>query len=672
MSIRKWKINKPEISLVKEIMSNNGVSEFPAKLLASRGVSAKKAKDFLSKGELGNPFDIKDMDKAVQRINEAIENGERICIFGDYDCDGVSSTVILSDYLENMGADVWHYIPDRAKGYGLNDDAVREIADDGTNLIITVDNGISAVKEAELIYELGMELIVTDHHQVGDVLPRAEAVVNPHRPDDDSFDGYCGAGIAFRLVCALEDGDNDFVTEQYGDLAALATIGDIVPLNNENRIIVKNGLPLIANTERLGLRALLELSGAGNYQMNSSAVAYRLVPRINAAGRFSNAELAVNLLKCEDEDEAYNLAKELCDTNEQRRLEEVNIFNKIEEQIRNNPNKLNSRVLVFAGENWHYGVIGIVAARLLETYRKPVVVLNIEDDMAHGSARSIEGFSIYKALTECSSSLEKFGGHHKAAGLTLKVDKIDEFTQAIEQYAFLNFPEMPDDFATADMVISPDEINVQNIKEASVLEPFGEANPKPVYAVMGAKITAIKPVKEGKFTQIQLNYGGTFIQVISFKTAFNDFQFAVGESVDMLVFADVNEFKGNMRVSMQLIDIRPTGFDEERFFKAKAVYDDMKSGKGVNKNYIKRILPSRDDMVKIYKLIKNKTFTIDSLYFKVISENISYAMLMTAIEAFLECSLCEYDASHSRVTGLVSDKKFDIMNTKVITKLKGE
>ena len=672
MSIRRWKINTPSSTLVKSIMSATGLTEFPAKLLASRGITENDAKDFVSFGSLGDPFEIKDMDKAVLRINSAIETGERICIFGDYDCDGVCATVILEDYLENAGANVWHYIPDRAKGYGMNDEAIREICDDGTNLIITVDNGISAIDEAELIYELGMELIVTDHHQVGDVLPKAEAVVNPHRADDSSFDGYCGAGVAFRLVCALEDGDNDFMTEQYGDIAALATIGDIVPLVSENRKIVKNGLSLISNTNRPGLASLIELSGASNGVMNSNAVAYRLVPRINAAGRFSNAELAVELLKSEDMEEANALCAELCETNEKRRAEEVEIFDKIEEQIHSNPDMLNNRVLVFAGESWHYGVLGIVAARLLEMFRKPVVVLNIEDGMAHGSARSIEGFSIYEAFTACSEVLEKFGGHHKAAGLTLREDKIDEFAKLIETYAYKNFPQMPKDYANCDLLLSPEEMNLECIKETLKLEPFGESNPKPVYAIKNAKITAVKPIKEGKFTQLQLNYGGVFIQVISFKIPTSTFAFKVGDMVDMLVTADINEFKGNERVSLMLSDIRPSDFNEDKYFIAKEVYEDMKSGKGIEKKFLKRVIPTRDDMVKLYKLIKGKTVSRDNLYFEAYKENISYAMMMTAIEAFLECGLCEYDYANSLVTGLKSDKKVDLMNTNVLNKLKGE
>lgn len=671
MSIRKWKINTADSSLVSEIMSA-GVPEFPARLLASRGISGDEAKAFLESTALPSPFDIKDMDKAVARINRALDNFERICIFGDYDCDGVTATVILEDYLENMGADIWHYIPDRAKGYGMNEAAIREIAEDGTNLIITVDNGISAIEEAELIYELGMELIVTDHHQVGEVLPRAEAVVNPHRTDDESFDGYCGAGVAFRLVCALEDGDNDFAFEQYGDLAALATVGDIVPLNSDNRTIVKNGLSLIEKTERLGLRALIEKSGSADTALNSSAVAFRLVPRINAAGRFSNAELALKLLRSEDIDTANSLADEICSTNEQRKLEEVAIFKKIEEQIKENPDKLNNRVLVFSGENWHYGVIGIVAARLLEMFRKPVIVLNIEENLAHGSARSIDGFSLYKALSDCSEHLVKFGGHHKAAGLTLNADKIADFERAIEEYAHKNFPEMPDDCIRADLVLQPKDISVDTIESAYSLEPFGECNPKPMYAILGAKITAVRPIKDGKFTQIQLNYGGIFIQVISFKTATSDFAFSENDTVDMLVNADVNEYKGNKRVSFQLFDIRPADFNEDRYFKAKTVYEDMKAGKGVNPKFISRICPERNDLVTLYKLIKNKTLTFDSLYFKASKENISYAMMMTALEAFLECGLCTLDYFGGKVSGLSSNKKVDIMSATAITKLKGE
>ena len=672
MSIRKWKINSPNESDVLEIMNATGVAKFPAKLLASRGVSGSDAKDFLMPTRLGNPFDIKDMDKAVLRINNAISENEKICIFGDYDCDGVCATVILKDYLMNIGARVWHYIPDRAKGYGLSNEAIDLIKENETDLIITVDNGISSIDEAEYIYKLGMQLIVTDHHQVGDILPRAEAVVNPHRADDQSgFDGYCGAGVAFRLVCALEDGDNDFITEQYGDIVSLATIGDIVPLVKENRTIVKNGLPLIENTNRIGLLNLVSESAVSNSPFNSTSVAYRLVPRINATGRFSNANLAVDLLMCDEADKALELAKELCDINSKRKQTENEIYEKIEQQINENPEKLCKRVLIFSGENWHYGVLGIVAAKLLETYRKPVIVLNIEDGVLHGSARSIDGFSIYDALTACSDTLIKYGGHHKAAGLTLNACDIEKFEKQIEDYAYEKYPQMPDDYAVADLLISPDEINVESILASLCLEPFGEANRKPVYALQGTKIVAIKPVKEGKYTQLQLDYGGVPIQAISFKIPTDEFLFSVLDSVDILANAEINEYKGNKKVSLQIQEIRPHEFDDEKYYRAKQVYEDMKTGKTVTPDNKSKLLPTREDMVKVYKMIKNKTLTIDNLCFLVSKENINYALLKVILDAFCECNIAKFDAAGDKISGLASDKKVDLMNTQIIKFLKG-
>lgn len=674
MSIKKWKVGASDDIAAKQISEELGISGFLSRLITARGAKTPEEakKMFFEQARISDPLQLIDMQKAVDAIRAAVAAGEKICIFGDYDCDGVTATVILQSYLENLGADVTHYIPDRANGYGMNKSAVKSLFEDGIDLIITVDNGISAIDEAEFVYELGMKLVVTDHHQAGDVLPRAEAVVDLHRADSRSeFKEFCGAGIAFLLVCAMEDGDIDFVFEQYGDLAAIATVGDIVSLKSENKAIVSKGLELLPNTERPGLIKLIERSGIKG-EINSSDIAFRLVPRINAAGRFSNAELAAELLLSEDEDEADELARILCETNDRRKETEAEISEKIDAQIRENPDILNSRVLVFAGEGWHQGVLGIVSARLLEIYQKPVIVLTVDGSEAHGSARSVDGFSIYTALCDCKDSLERFGGHHKAAGLTVKTDKIGEFTERINSYARDNFETMPIGASCADMVIRADEITVENIRELKYLEPFGEGNKRPNFEIQNAVITAVRPIKGGKFTQIKFDYEGkSGFFAVSFKIPAEKFPFAEGESVEMLVTLDISAYTKNASPSIVINDIRPSGFAQDRYFNAKAVYEGIRLGEGFDKRLASRIIPEREQIGAIYKFLQGRTLSLDTLCFKLWKTKISYCMMMLAIDILCELGLCTCDAVNQTVTALKAERRVSLESSQILSSLKG-
>ena len=406
--MKKWTVGVPDKKTVSALMLGCGVSSLAASALAAKGYSSPESvAERMNTDELSDPFLIKDMQEAADTINSAIENGEKICIYGDYDCDGIMSTVILYSYLMEAGADVTYYIPERSEGYGLNMKAIDKISDGGVTLIVTVDNGISAIPEAEYIYAMGMKLVVTDHHQQGEQLPKAEAVVDPHRHDCFStFKYMCGAGIALKLVAALDGGDYTMALEQFGDLAAIATVADIVSLTGENRFLVSYGMELINNTDRPALMALKEVCGLSDRSVNTQSIGFGIGPRINAAGRFGSPRAAAELFLCEDYDEAMEAARELDRLNNMRKDTENTIVSEIFSMIDESPDLVRGRVIFLCGKNWHHGVIGIVASRIMEHFGKPCFIASETEGEIRGSARAFGEFSVFGALSACSASLE--------------------------------------------------------------------------------------------------------------------------------------------------------------------------------------------------------------------------------------------------------------------------
>ena len=480
--MKKWVVLSPDAESVRNIVKTTDLAPLTAEVMSARGYNdTDSLKSFFDLEPLSDPYLLTDMSKAVEVINKAIENGETICVYGDYDCDGVTSTAILYDYLLNMGAEVICYIPERSEGYGLNKAAIDAINENGASLIITVDNGISAIEEAKYIKEHGMKLVVTDHHQPSEELPEAEAVVDPYRKNSTSpFKHLAGVGVTLKLLAALDDGDYSLVCEQYGDIAAIGTIADVVPLVSENRTIVSNGLRMIKNTENYGLISLMEESGVDPENITSTNVAFTLSPRINAAGRFGSPITALDMLTSEEE-EARGFAHELSVLNERRKKAEADICDEIRQLLKASPRILNERVLVVYGDGWHHGVIGIVASRLLEAYEKPVVVISKDDNgFAVGSARSMKGFNIFKCFESCRDILVKFGGHECAGGLTVKSEDIPKLNSMIQTYAKEACPKMPRFTITADKLIKGADITIKNISDLKRLEPFGTDNASPL------------------------------------------------------------------------------------------------------------------------------------------------------------------------------------------------
>ena len=651
MNRKKWIVNKCDKDLAANIAENCGVDPFVAYLLVARGFTDEfLVESFLYDTDICDPFTLPDMEKACERIKSAIDACEKITIFGDYDADGVTSTALLYSYLSKVGANVDYYIPDRAgEGYGMNVSAIETLKERGTKLIITVDNGISAIEEIEKAKELEIDVVVTDHHQAGEVLPDAVAVVDPHRKDCElDFREWAGVGVAFKLVSALASCDVYDLLEDYGDILAIGTIADIVSLKGENRILVRAGLAvlneaLINGTLRKGLKALIDESGATK-NMTSMNAAFRIAPRINAAGRMGSAERAIKLLLTDDNDEATLLAAEISSANAERQSTESGITEFAENYIEKHPEIKFSKVIVVDGENWHQGVIGIVASRLCEKYGKPCIVISKNGETAKGSGRSIDGFSLYEALSFCKDILVQYGGHKLAAGLTVETEKIDEFRKMINEYA-----ESVDDILPVlklDCKLNPASINLDMLSVINILEPFGAENPQPLFGLFNMKITGIQPVGSNKHIRLTVNKNGVSLPVMLFSVTPEEFPFAVSDTVDLAVRLTSNEYMGEVKVSIQVKDIKLSDVDDDEVLKSLVLYESFRRGDELSKEQKQKLLPDREFCGNVYKYLRaNNGFssTEEILCYRLGFKEEKISALKVALDMFIELGVINYE-----------------------------
>ena len=639
--MKKWNICSPDRPTVSKLMLGCGVTSLTAAALAAKGYSTpEQVMEKLNTDGLSDPFLIKDMKAAADTVNTAVEEGSRICVYGDYDCDGIMAASILYTYLEEIGADVTFYIPERSEGYGLNKAAVDKIHSDGVELIITVDNGISAIAEAEYIYRLGMKLVVTDHHQQGDSLPKAEAVVDPHRHDCPSpFKSACGAVIALKLVAALDGGDYTMALEQFGDLAAIATVADIVELTGENRFIVSYGMELINNSDRPAVIALKELAGIAEKPCDTQSIGFGIAPRINASGRFGSPRQAVELILCEDIDEARKLAADLDRLNTERKNTENSIISDIFSMISADPSLTRGRVIFLCGKGWHHGVIGIVASRIMEEFGKPCFIASEENGEIRGSARSFGKFSIFGALSYAADTLVKFGGHHGAGGFTIKAGMAENFRTLLEQYAAEQFHIMPPAELKADSPLTPAELTIENIKGLSVLEPFGAGNEKPLFYIENAAITDIRALKDGAHTKLRIKFGTASANALIFRKGPKELTVRNGDICDLIVSPSINEFRGNVSISLIVSDIRLHGFEQSRYFAGLSSFEAFTRGETLPDNYYPALYPPRDCAAKIYTGIPREGIPADTLYLRLADPKINYARFCTAAEALRQLGL---------------------------------
>jgi len=629
-------LDKDRAALLAEELS---LDPFIALLLVSRGVTSPLDVDefFSDETVLGDPFELKDMDKAVERVKTAIEKKEKIAVFGDYDADGVTATALLYSYLKSCSADVIYYIPDRmTEGYGTSCHAIDLLNEKGVKLIVTVDNGIAAIEETEYAKKLGIDMVITDHHKAGDTLPDAVAVVDPHRTDDISpFKEWAGVGVAFKLVSAVEGTFGEDLLDEYGDLVAIGTLADVVSLTQENRALVKRGLERINSCPRLGIEKIKEIASLSK-SLSSTGVAFTVAPRINAAGRMGSAYLALEMLLCEDGERAQSLAREIDALNKQRQKVEADITAQAISVIEENGYAFD-RVIVVSGEGWHSGVIGIVAARLVEKYGRPAVVIARDGENAKGSARSLGDFSLYDAFDSCKSILTHFGGHTLAAGLGIRTERIDEFRKAVNEYA-LKF-EMPFPSLQLDCKLNPAYVSVELANNLSLLEPFGNGNDQPVFGLYSMEVSSVRPIGDGKHLRITLSKGAEQINAVRFGMSAEKCPFTVGDKVDAAVKIERNEFRGEVRPSIQIRDLRFSGIDEQERIKSIRLYEKYRSGQSLSEEEIDNLIPDRDFLGRVFTFIKNNpTLNLDSESICVrTGMNMSeYARLLTSLDILEE------------------------------------
>ena len=555
----KWEYYKIDEKKVKEIQEKYNVNSLLATILANREIEDIKTYLEPTRHDFHNPYQMPDMEKAVERILRAIKNKEKIIIYGDYDVDGITSITVLKSFFKDLNTEVGEYIPNRLnEGYGLNKEAIKKIAAQGYNLMITVDCGITGIEEIDYAKSFGVETIVTDHHEPGQHLPNAIAVVDCKRKDNQyPFRELAGVGVAFKLCQAISQ--KLYLDEKqylkYLDIVALGTISDIVPLKDENRVITKLGLMLIKQTHNYGLIALLNL--AGYRRIDSTAISFGVAPRINACGRMGFANEALDLLLSTNPRDALQKAKNIAKYNNDRQEYEKIIYNEAIKQIEEN--KLQEKnSIVLGGNGWHHGVVGIVASKITDLYYKPCLLICYEngEDIGKGSGRSIAGFDLHEALTECEDILHGFGGHSMAVGLSINRENLPKLKEKFEELAKMAHLEETAPTINIDSVLNIDNVNKEMIESLSLLEPLGEANKMPIFAFKNLKIDSIRSLTEGKHLKLILrSNNNTYVNAIGFNLGYMVDEFVIGDKVDVAGCLEINSFNGTDNVQINLKDI---------------------------------------------------------------------------------------------------------------------
>ncbi len=675
-------------SAVMSISRVLNVNPIIAKLLYNRGYQDPGSAASFVKMEnemLRNPFDMADMMKGVQRIKKALDEKEKITVYGDYDVDGVTSVCTLYLYLKSLGANVEYYIPNRTgEGYGVSVGAIDSIKDGGTKLIITVDTGITANEEVTYAKSVGVDFLITDHHECRSDFPDATAVINPHRPDCKyPFKELAGVGVVFKLICAYEEfrtGDTRMkstlrIIKEYADLVAIGTIADVMPIKEENRIIVKYGLNMIENTNRVGLAALIDVSSNKQDQrhndrydrvrkkkktkITSSFIGFTLAPRINAAGRVRSATIAVELFLCEKYSEAVKIAEQLCSANKERQAEENKImqeaYEKIEAlDIKNNP------VIVLDADDWHHGVIGIVSSRITEKYSRPSILVSFEgndedidhlDNVGKGSGRSIKGMNLVDALCYCSDHLVKFGGHELAAGLSVTREQLPLFVEKINEFARNNLSE--DDMVPvieADCEIGFGDVSISLADSLQLLEPYGVGNPVPQFIMKNVSVSDVSGVSDNKHTRLTLTDGKSSFSAMYFSNSPSDLGVSPGDKIDILFNLGINEWLDRKSVQLIIRDIKISMSSENQYKYNRQKFEAIKFGGTYTQD--DGYFPEREDFVEVYKFLQNTLHAgIDTISHKDLltklsassSRDIGYVKLKFIIMVFKEMNLLQID-----------------------------
>ena len=664
MAIKKWEIGMPDKAVANALANECGIDPFAALIAVSRGIDDPSEFELMLSREpvLCEPRELADISKAAEFLKAAVNAGDRIAVFGDYDCDGVTATAIMTDYLAGIGADVVSYIPDRTdEGYGMSKEAVLKLHNQNVRTIVTVDNGISCAEEIKYAKSLGIDVIVTDHHLPPEELPDAVAVVDPHRRDcRSSFKEVCGAQVAFKLICVMADKEPEQLLSRYGDLLAVAVMGDVMPLINENRSIVKYGIEMIKQRPSTPLSAIMNSAGIDRSTLTASKISFGIVPRINTAGRMSSAYKALELLKSTDMLSALKIAGELEDLNALRQKTEKDIFAEAVDIIEKNGYHYN-RVIVVSGSGWHMGVIGIVASRICERYAKPAIVLSCADDITHGSGRSYEGFCLYDAIYYCRDILDKFGGHSLAAGVTLRTDRIDDFRAKINEFAV--GCEYCPPAVKLDFKLNPAAMSIDMAYAIRTLEPFGLGNPVPQFGIFGVRLERITELSGGKHLKLLFSKGNASFQALLFSVSIDKFCFVPGDICDIAVCLDENIFRGESTLSVQIKAIRLCAEYSDDIFGEVAAFDDFVSGYNMNTGVL---LPSREQIAQIYRQIVSMPVAEKRLEYLYIN-SIGYAKTHIALKVLCELGLVFFDNGNYYSTG--NKEKTELTNSATYKKL---
>lgn len=723
MNTRKiWKVGDFEetverLSAVNDIASSLGISATCAKLLLMRGYdSVSKAEAFLKNTDLSiyDPFSMKDMDRAAARVLEAINNCENVAVLGDYDADGVSATAVLYSYLEsaNPHMKLGYYIPDRfTEGYGMSRSAIDFLHSKGATLIVTVDTGITAIAEVEYAKTLGIDVVVTDHHECRETLPDAVAVVDPHRPDCTyPFSELAGVGVAFKLITAVEalsKGETAPSVEtvmdiyrRFSDLVAIGTIADVMPVTDENRAIIVRGLWNMNHAPRPGIRALgerLSSDKGGAWDISASTVSFFLAPRINAAGRMEHASRALELLLIDENDEncesaAALLADYLCQLNTDRQKQEANIMKLLEERVAEQCDLSSDRVLVLADDEWHPGVIGIAASKVVEKYNRPAILITFDgatenapdaSDVGRGSGRSIDGVNLIEAISSCGEHLVKYGGHELAAGLSITRGEIDAFRRAINEYVKVHETEDTwTNVVVADLELNATDVRMQLAEEMLLLEPFGIANPTPLFLMRDVTVVTERAIGNGSHVKFRLEKSGVLLNAIMFNAGYEVFDYNPGERIDILFNLDINEYNGSRTVQLLLRDTRYSEAFAEEAERQLSRYREIMEGAtfSIGEN----LLPGREDFAAVYRVLRARSCESvsemsEKQLFSIVKAasagGINRGKLRVILDVLDEMKLCsiqyhEFDLIEFHVD--LSAPKVDLESSPILCRLKAQ
>lgn len=648
-----WKVSQPEAGAVNALVGS-GYAPLAAMVLASRGMEDDhQARAYLDcNAPLLDPFLMTDMDKAAGRVGLAMSRGEKIAVFGDYDVDGITATCLLTDFLRRHGADAVSYIPGRLEeGYGLNPIAIHQLHDEGVKLIVTVDCGITAVSEAELCRQLGIDLVITDHHECKQTLPAAAAVVDPHRPDGGyPHKNLSGVGVAFKLASAL-CGSQEGVLEEYADMVCLGTVADVMPLQGENRVFVARGLESLAHTKRPGIAALMAECGCAPEAVSASSIGFMLAPRINAAGRMGQIDLAVELFLTDDPDKAAEAARGLCELNRQRQAVESEIYRQAVSML---PMGKPLEAIVLADESWHQGVVGIVASRIAEEYACPTFLICLDGEHGKASSRSHGGFNLFASLSALSPLLESYGGHELAAGFTITRANIPEFRRQICALAAKFYTDdVPRTVLDVDCAVSPELLTLHNVDALQMLEPCGNGCPKPVLMVKNLTIDRISMVGGGRHMRLRLCSGHTYLNAIYFSANPQTVSIQPGDLVDVAFTPQVNEFRGTRTVQMNVIDIRPSCNAE--CLPDAAPYRDMQRG-NLTAGEAAALLPDRKMLALVWRYLDAANPVQESpvcLCRKIVrwsGKPLNLGQMLTCLDIFRDVGLLTVQRQHKYVS----------------------